>query len=151
MAERLPYTKAQRRKWADTRFGYRPACRWGMGDLPAPFAEGDIVRVPDGARALERLNGMQPGPLVVCSAFSIDEGDAWFFRVTDGIESSDRLHIAYTDRVVSWPGNRPVNWLEGCELIDTADSAGLARRVLLLAHGWAPPVRDVCPTCRRER
>ena len=52
--------------------GYRPKNGWGSGDLPAPFAEGDVVRLVGGRH--ERLDDMTGPFFVVVCATSIDEG-----------------------------------------------------------------------------
>ena len=130
------------------RFGQRPLSCWGSGDLPAPFAVGDVIDVPAGAKALERMHGAPPGRYTICSAWSIDEGDAWYFRFgygsrrqplvrALGYTASDRLHII--------PGK--VDYLAGCALVSTADPAGLALRERMLADGWSFTPRPVCPTC----
>lgn len=136
-----------------SRLGHRPVNNWGDGDLPAPYAEGDTIRVPDGARALDRMHGMGPGRYRVVYATSIDEGDAWYFRLAPRFraydECSDRLHVAYADRSATWCAG-DVDWLAGCELVKTADPDGLALRERMLAEGWAAPKPWVtCPTCGR--
>lgn len=117
--------------------GHRPTNNWGQGELPAPFAEGDLIDVPEGVKALERLHGMGPGRFYVSCIFSIDAGDAWYMRVarvTVGhYVGSDRLHWACADRS-DWDHDE--NWLEGCTLVATADPDGLALRGKMLADGW---------------
>jgi hypothetical protein len=124
---------------------------WGDGDLPAPYAEGDLLWLPEGLDVDGgRMHGMTgPGWFVVCAGFSIDDGDAWYFRVTNNSErNSDRLHVAYLDRCT---------WDHGCdymapfELVDTSDPEGLAKRERLLAEGWTFRPPDVCPTCGSRR
>ena len=51
---RLPYTRRQRHRWAQNGLGYRPTSGWSFGDLPAPWAEGDVVQAPD-ARGLSTV------------------------------------------------------------------------------------------------
>lgn len=144
MAKRLPFTKVERRRWSQHQFGHRPVNDWGSGDLPAPWAAGDIIEVPEGSGPIKRLNA-EPGLYVVDAAFSIDEGDAWYFRVTDGSSSSDRLHVAYAERS-TW--DKDVNWLEGCTLVDTADLDGLALRERMIADGWGLIRSEMaCPRC----
>lgn len=87
-------------------FGHRPLSAWGDGDIPSPYAEGDVVFVPDDCAAI--LSGrLESGPGVhrVVAAFSIGEGAEWYFRLspmrptgrgdrwtTDTAWTSDRLH-----------------------------------------------------------
>ena len=119
----------------------RPTNNWGDGDLPAPYAPGDIIHVPAGAKALQRMHGIGPGDWPVESVWSIDEGDAWYVRLTGRVgrrkQTSDRLHVAYAGRS-SMPA---VDWLEGCTLVITSDIEGLARRERMLAAGWTMPER----------
>lgn len=127
----------------------RPTNAWGAGDLPAPYAEGDIIDVPAGAKALERMHGMPPGRYKVVYATSIDEGDAWYFRLgkwlTKG-HASDRLHVGFAGRS-EWGPTEDVNWLEGCTLIRTNDPEGLALRGRMLADGWTYTPPRKCKTC----
>lgn len=168
MAPRLPFNKRDRHRSTQSRLGYRPVNGWGDGDLPAPWAEGDIVDVPPTAVCVNGLGGDEEslprwwvtGPCVIAYACSIDEGDAWYFRLCNGKpgptkrqmlahgpewECSDRLHVAFARRVGSFPGG--VDWMAGCTLIDTADPDGLARRERMLADGWSypPPVEGWLP------
>ena len=125
--------------------GERPTNDWCSGDLPAPYAVGDEVEVPPGARAIERLDGMGPGRYVVDTVWSIDEGDGWYVRVTPHpwrpeAQSSDRLHVVSADptRISSDLAAQALgmDWLEGCTLARTVDPEGLATRTALLAAGW---------------
>ena len=136
--------------------GYRPTNNWGDGDLPAPYAEGDVIDVPEGARALERMQTygtMGPGRYKVVYATSIDQGDAWYFRLgkklTGDDPVSDRLHVAYNDRT-EYDWGHDVNWLDGCTLVRTADPDGLARREQMLADGWTYERSKRCPTCGQK-
>ena len=155
MAPRLPFNKRDRQRFTQSRLGYRPTNDWGSGELPAPWAEGDIVQLtepypvdPDcaGHRHPHRLNDMgAPGFYVITYATSIDEGDAWYFRVTDGEgHGSDRLHVAAAARS-EFPED--VDYMAPFTLIDTADPDGLAERERLLAEGWRGPDRRYCPAC----
>jgi hypothetical protein len=149
MAKRLPFNKRERHRATQHGLGYRPTNNWGDGDLPAPWAEGDILLLPDGFTN-DRLRGMGPGYFVVAYATSIDEGDAWYFRVWDckNDARSDRLHVAYSERcsAAQWPDD--LNWMASFELVDTADPEGLAERGRLLAAGWAlTDAWEVCPVC----
>ena len=134
------------------RTGYRPTNNWNDGDLPAPYAVGDVIDVPEGAKALQRMGGMGPGRYRVVYATSIDEGDAWFFRLGKWMTKgpvSGRLHVAYADRTeFDWGSD--LNWLEGCALVRTADPDGLALRERMLADGWTYTKTPKCPTCGQE-
>jgi hypothetical protein len=152
MGKRLPFTRRERHGATQNGLGYRPVNDWGSGDLPAPWAEGDVVRltgtVEDG-----RLRGMETEFFVVTYATSIDEGDAWYFRVWDGKHDhgSDRLHVAYPERCAagSWT---PCDYMAGFELVDTADLEGLSERERMIAAGWAFTDQwDTCPTCGHTR
>ncbi len=145
---RLWFTAAARRRIPQDGFGFRMTNDWNAGDLPAPFAAGDVIEVPPGAKALERMHGMGPGVYVVSYGPSIDEGDAWYFRLSGGGSASGRLHVAYADRS-SW--DRDVDWLAGCVLLDTADPDGLAERRRLIAAGWTFTTDGPCPTCGHHR
>lgn len=126
-------------------FAYRPLCAWGDGDLPAPYAVGDIIDVPAGAKALERMvHAPGAGRYEVSSVWSIDEGDAWYVRLCYKafpasrrrrvVLYSDRLHVATAARCESF--DEDTDWLAGCTLVVTADPAGLAQRNDMLAGGW---------------
>lgn len=161
----MPFNRRDRHRWSQNGLGHRPVNNWGDGDLPAPWAEGDIVAIPDGAYCLTgdtepgddgRVDGprvdLGPGFYTVVYVCSIDHGDAWYVRVSKGTmvggfrDCSDRLHIFYPDRS-TWQGE-PVDWTAGWELIDTADPEGLAERERMLAAGWSFEDRwDTCPTC----
>src|SRR5687768_10055444 len=97
--KRLPFNKRDRHRAAQNGLGHRPVNGWGEGDLPAPWAEGDILLLPEDSDT-ERLYDMQPGYFVITYACSIDDGDAWYFRVWDGESDrgSDRLHVAFPER-----------------------------------------------------
>src|SRR5438067_1765841 len=91
--------------------GFRPTSAWGDGELLAPWAVGDIVDIPAPECEADRRGIPHswsaypeicklPGRYVVTTAFSIGEGDEWYFRVSpmrdDGYtydESSDRQHM----------------------------------------------------------
>lgn len=141
-----PFNKRERRRLCyQAGFGFRERNDWNSGDLPAPYAEGDLLWLPQG-KEHARLHGLGWGYFVVCAGFSIDEGDAWYFRVSNGSDrNSDRLHVAFAERC-TW--DESVNWMIEFELIDTADPEGLALRKQMLSAGWEgpPPVRK-CPTC----
>ena len=146
------YTKKQRRNAANWRLGNRARNDWGDGNLPAPWAEGDIVHVPAGA-VNERMEGFDPGDYIVAYCPSIEEGDAWYVRLvgerSDGTwVTSNRLHVAFAGRVGrGWP-DEGVDWMAGVELVETADPEGLAERERLLAEGWTmPPEPSRCPSC----
>ena len=133
MSPRLPFNKRTRHRWTQNGYGHRPVNNWGDGDLPAPWAEGDIVELVDESLAGGRLRG-QVGPMFVVSyATSVDEGDAWYFRVYDGAgdRGSDRLHVAT-------PASTYLvcDYMAGFRLVDTADPEGLATRQRMLADGW---------------
>ena len=151
MSDQKPFTKRQRRSMTQNGIGWRPKNAWGGGDLPAPWAEGDVVRLV-GERH-ERLDDMV-GPLfVVVYATSIDEGDGWYFRVSDepGAHGrcSGRLHVAFADRADhGWDGD--VDWMSCFELVDTADPEGLSERERLLAEGWTFTADSLCPSCGRR-
>jgi hypothetical protein len=136
------FTLRQRQRLADC-YGNRPTNDWWAGDLPAPYAEGDLLLLPDGADT-ERLNGAEAGYFVVVYATSVDEGDAWYFRVSDGRQRSDRLHVASAERS-TWPDDH--DWMSRFELVESADPDGLALRERMLADGWAFTKPGRCPTC----
>ncbi len=144
MTARLPYTKRERRAVAHP-YGHRPTNDWGSGNLPAPWAQGDIIDVPEGSPAL--ADGWDPGPFVVCYVTSIDEGDGWYVRLwlpADTYRVSDRLHIWHAARSTF---GKDRDALAGCTLIDTADPDGLALRERMLADGGKPTLPARCPTC----
>ena len=150
MSRQKPFTKRERQRMCDNRFGWRPRNDWGGGDLPAPFAEGDVVKLV-GARP-DRLKGWGVGDhcgpyFVVCYATSIDKGDAWYFRVWDGAHDSrsDRLHVAWADRCEGFAED--VDWMSCFELVETADPDGLHERSKLLAEGWSYESVGKCPSC----
>jgi len=153
VSRRKPFTLAERRAASHYVLGRRPTNDWGDGDLPAPWAEGDVVRLRDDARLsrefLSRLDmsvrGRQwwssprnRGYFVVSCAWSIDEGDAWYFRVRDGEgeRASDRLHVAYRERC-TW--KKSIDFMAPFDLVETADPEGLAVRERMLAAGWECP------------
>lgn len=129
-----PFTRRVRRQFSwQAGFGCRELNDWNSGDLPAPWAEGDLLYLPEGSMT-ERLYGMGPGYFVVTAGFSIDEGDAWYFRVTNHVDrGSDRLHVAHAQRS-TWTAD--CDWMAEFQLVDTADPDGLARRAALLEAGW---------------
>lgn len=127
--------------------GYRPTNAWNAGDLPAPWAEGDRVTMVNGS-AVNRLRGIDEGTLYICYATSVGDGDEWYFRVTDGDLTSDRLHVApVARRTGNWGDVGDVDYMAAFRLVGTADPAGLELRERILAAGWRPPHRPVCPTC----
>lgn len=168
MGVRVPFTKRERQQIAQSGNGYRPVNNWGGGDLPAPWAQGDVVeitadtvvdadlalwigRYPPGENASmndpRKVN--MAGFYCLSYVCSIDDGDAWYCRVeSDDGYGSDRLHIAYAARS---------NWDHDCDnmapfrLVDTADPDGLRTRQEMLAAGWPTAdqfTADVhCPTC----
>ena len=145
-----PGKRQIRRLGRGATFGSRPVNNWGEGDLPAPFAEGDLLWLPE-PYEVDRLRGMgQPGWYVVTYATSIDEGDAWYFRVTnDPKKSSDRMHVIYAERA-DVGSDVDHDWMARFVLVETTDPDGLAERERLLAEGWSyePPPR--CPTCNQR-
>lgn len=129
-------TKRERRRLSrQYGYGHRPVNDWGDGDLPAPYAEGDLLHLPE--RYDDRaMRGMgEPGFYVVACAFSIDEGDAWYFRVARDARkgSSDRLHVAYASRSSF---ETDIDRMAPFNLVDTADPDGLEERERMLAAGW---------------
>lgn len=141
-ATRLPFTQRERKRLCyQDGYGHRARNDWGMGKLPAPWAEGDIVELVRPGAAEERLRGMTGPFFVVVSGFSIGEGDEWYFRVSDGTGSwSDRLHVgAKARRTGNWGGVGDVDFMAAFDLIDTPDPDGLAERERLLADGWQVP------------
>ena len=151
MSDPVRPTKRERRRMTRFEaFGKRPTNGWNAGDLPAPFAVGDLLWLPE-RYDTSRLNGMgDPGWYVVCFATSIGEDDAWYFRVTNDPEQcSDRLHVVCDGRTDPVTID-PVDWMAPFELIDTADPAGLGRRQQMLTEGWSyePPHR--CEACGQK-
>lgn len=129
----------------------RPTNNWGGGDLPAPWAQGDVVDVPAGAAALERMDGLLPGRYKIVYATSIGEGDAWYFRLAKFITKgpcSGRLHVMF-DRTPDRDWRNDTNLMEGCVLVRTLDPDGLALRNKMLADGWQYVEPAVCPTCKQ--
>lgn len=131
------FTKRERTRLTQHRFAHRPTNNWGDGDLPAPWAAGDIVQLFDSDAP--RLETKQPGFYVVCTAFSIDEGDGWYFRICGRDDlggmnwedrCSNRLHVFYGYE----EGN--IDYMAPFKLIETGDPDGLARRARMLAEGW---------------
>lgn len=150
MSARKPFTKRERERATQGGLGRRPTNDWDSGDLPAPWAEGDVLHLAD-VGDNDRLRGMGPGHYVVTYATSIDEGDAWYFRVWNGESEwgSDRLHVVFPERCApkSW-ASEPCNYMAGFDLVETADPDGLARRERMIAGGWAFVDRwETCPTC----
>ena len=152
MTARKPFTKRDRTRLSEGSFGHRPRNNWGAGDLPAPWAVGDLVDIPPDALN-ERMasRGIVAGPAIVTDAYSIGEGDEWYFRVTDGHRRvdgrwgwSDRLHVI-PDATPS-----PIDWMAGVVLLETADPDGLALRNQMLADGWAYTPPPTCPTCGQD-
>lgn len=123
--KRKPFTKRERDRMSDNGIGYRPLNAWGSGELPAPWAEGDVV---------ERIAG------------SSDERLYGNVGVWDGEQDrrSDRLHVVYAERS-EW--DTDVDWMSGFRLVETADPDGLALRERMIAAGWAL-VEEVCPYCQ---
>jgi hypothetical protein len=142
---RKPSKRQRRRLGRGATFGSRPVNNWGSGDLPAPFAEGDLLWLED-VYDVDRMRGMgEPGHYVVTYATSIDEGDAWYFRVTnDPDNSSDRLHVAYAERS---DFDEDHDWMAPFVLVETSDPDGLALRERMLADGWTYTPPSKCPTC----
>lgn len=140
---------------------YRPLNDWGSGDLPAPWAIGDRVSVASDAAVLVGLNDSRigrQGPrdrgavaagddnLFVCDAYSIDEGDGWYFRLCRGRltrngnlmedgPTTDRLHV-YVDHE---DPAKTVDWMAGVTLVETQCLETLQLRNRMLAEGWSPP------------
>ena len=133
------------RRTQSSNFGHRPTNAWGEGDLPAPWAEGDVIRLPadptpDQATRFSIYGApWEAGGIAIVSyAASIDDGDAWYFRieVPGDYVRSDRLHVAWASRSTF---DADMDFLAGATLVDTADPAGLAVRCRLLADGWGIP------------
>ena len=148
--KKLPFTQRQRRKLCcQYGYGHRERNNWNSGDLPAPYAEGDIVYCTEVNDRIARCDpksptAVEPGYFVVAAGFSIDEGDAWYFRVSRDGEISDRLPVIYKDRSTL---DVDANWMSIFTLVETSDPAGLAEREQLLAAGWEFPAPKKCPTC----
>lgn len=142
MSERKPFTLRERRRMSQD-FGHRPVNNWGSGDLPAPWCSGDVVRLV--GEPHERLYGQQGPFFVVTYATSVDEGDAWYFRVHDGAGGRcDRLHVASADRSNF---EEDIDWMECFKLVETSDPEGLTRREEMLAAGWSYTSPAVCEAC----
>ena len=148
---------AEHRRRAHTRdpedgddFGHRPLSNWGSGDLPAPFATGDLLWLdqPYNDKRMRPELG-DPGWYVVVYSTSIDEGDAWYFRVErigDPLRCSGRMHVVHADRAEMGQGG-DLDYMAPFELVETADPEGLAERERLLADGWAYVRPPRCRTC----
>lgn len=137
---------SRRRGLQHERFGARPVNEWGSGDLPAPYAEGDLLLIPaDCPGITDGRISTGPGLYVIYCVFSVDDGDAWYMRATrpENDRGSDRLHVAWADRSC-WAED--CDYLAGAVLLDTADADGLAKRNRMLANGWMPRRRP-CPAC----
>jgi hypothetical protein len=151
---RIPFTREERARRCQFGFGQRPTNGWGSGDLPAPWAEGDLVRLvgevgDDRLRCIEGRWFAGAQYYVVDSAFSVDEGDGWYFRVSGNspdARSSDRLHVFYEERAEY---SEDVNYMAAFELAETADPEGLLRRQQLLLNGWTYTRSPECPHCGR--
>lgn len=136
------YTKRERSRIAYSTLGHRARSAWGEGDLPAPFAEGDIVDISEGAECL--MGEHEPGAWVVEYCWSVDEGDAWHVRLgRPGQPLPWRHPVAWADRSNY---DHDVDRVRAT-LIDTFDPEGLALRERMIADGWALDLSDVCPTC----
>lgn len=102
-------------------YGYCPTNGWGNGNIYAPYAEGDIVEIPESCPAwkdrMPHSRSKKPGLwkqtnlFRVVAAFSIGEKPEWYFRVSPVIkgktywdEVSDRLHLipGQCDYTVGW-------------------------------------------------
>lgn len=115
-------------------YGHRPVSNWGSGEIMSPYAEGDLVYIGEDAIAFtagriphswsHSPELCVPGVYVVVTAFSISEGDDWYFRVIPygyPDEGSDRLHIirGQCDYTGDWElilsadpeGIRPRSWI----------------------------------------
>jgi len=105
--------------------GWRALNAWGDGDLPAPWALGDVIDVPQDAPGVLDGRLYHGGQWKITAAFSISEGDEWYFRAsplrddgtTDWDTISDRLHQL-----------ADYNALEGATLVSTTDAEGLTAR-----------------------
>ena len=141
MSARKAFTQRQRRTLSTQNgygYGHRPRTEWGAGDLPGPYAEGDVLWLPEEGAHVERMRGVSSGYVVACCAFSIGEGDEWYMRVSDGrcVDASDRLHVI--------PG---CDFLADAVLVETSDPDGLALRERMLSDGWTYTAPAKCPTC----
>lgn len=129
-------------------YGHRPVNNWGDGDLPAPYAIGDQVefRNPPPPGGYDRLDDIGDGPFVVVTAFSIDEGDAWYFRVgnTATGDISGRLHVANAERSTI---DEDWDWMAPLRLTKTVDPDGLALREQMLTDWTFTSPYNICPTC----
>lgn len=140
-----PFTLYQRQRLCrQDGYGHRCTNNWHMGDLPAPWAEGDLIFIPED-KTNNRMDDMGWGYFVVSAGFSIDDGDAWYFRVTNTKDNgSDRLHVAFKERS-TW--DEDADWMAGWQLVESSDPEGLATRERLLAEGWTFTKPKVCPHC----
>lgn len=138
------FTKKFMKRTCQT-FGNRPTNNWGSGDLPAPWCEGDVIELV-GERPERRLLDLTGTMFVVSYATSIDEGDAWYFRVANesSDRGSDRLHVAYSERS-TW--DEDCDYMAAFRLVQTVDPEGLALRQRMLADGWETLLHVRCPTC----
>ncbi len=121
-------------------FDYRPTNNWGEGALPAPWCQGDVVKLV--GESVDRLRGMTGPYFVVTYACSIGEGDDWYFRVEDhnGYTGSDRLHVFNG-------GVDATDWMRPFDLVETRDPEGLAKREQMLADGWSYTPPPTCEAC----
>lgn len=165
MSAKKPFTKRERSSWSDTRFGHRARNEWGAGDLPAPFAEGDVVRQIAPVRD-NRLRGVRGREFnggtyfVVVYGPSIEEGDGWYFRVTGGEPVRDaltrrRVDTASSDRLHVFCGSRSeygesVDYMAAFELVETADPGGLLLRRQMLLDGWSYTPQQRCESCGQQ-
>ena len=170
MAAPKPFTKRERARLSQHGL-HRPVNAWGGGDLPAPWAAGDVVRIDQDRPTFDRefLSRLRhgivgrtywthhgrsehggriirhhPGFFVVDSAFSVDYGDAWYFRVTDGdTGSSDRMHVGFPERASRYWEGHGCDFMAAFSLVETHDPEGLALREQMIAEGWScPPDTD---------
>lgn len=132
--------------------GDRMTNRWNDGDLPAPYAEGDVIHVPEGAEPIKDEPDVPPGRYKVVYVASVDEGDAWYVRLGKYMNKGPvtrRLRVVHAARSSpSWEND--IDHLAGCTLVKTADPDGLALRERMLAGGWSYQAPERCPTCGRE-
>lgn len=126
----------------------RPTNNWGLGDLPAPYAIGDVLRLHN------PQPGALPGYYVVVAADSVDEGDAWRFYLSAAdpesgkpsrMASRFKVYECYADRS-DW---HEAHDLASFDLIETADPEGLDKRNAMLDDGWTFEPTRPCPTCGR--